>query len=32
MILSSILRLIREYIRYNTFIQNPNPRLDPRIF
>ena len=32
MILSSILRLIREYIRYNTFIQNPNPRPDPRIF
>jgi len=32
MILSSILRLIREYIQYNTFIQNPNPRPDPRIF
>ena len=32
MILSSILRLIREYIRYNTFIQNPNPRPDPWIF
>jgi len=32
MILLSILRLIREYIRYNTFIQNPNPRPDPRIF